>query len=87
MVAVMSNDVEALVEPVVCAFTEVDVDAVTGVDEVVAEAALEAGVEIVAEGLVDGPVPTGTFWRYCRGRRAFSISVAFDEMARRRRDT
>lgn len=85
MVAVVSDDVEALVEVVVCAFTEEGVDAALGVDEVVVAAALDAGVEVVAEVLVEAPVPTGT-WRYCRGRRAFSISVAFDVTARRRRN-
>lgn len=52
----------ATVKAVVCAFADDGVDTEVKVSDVVAEAAID-GADVVAEGLGEAPVPTGTFWR------------------------
>lgn len=53
---------EVIVETVDCAFADDAGDTVLGTMDVVGGTATEVA-DVVAEGLAEAPVPTGTFWR------------------------
>lgn len=57
---------EVAVDVVTSASSDVGVDAGLAVLDGVTEAGVEVA-DVVAEGLVETPVPTGTFWRYTKG--------------------
>ena len=88
-VDVPSLEEDMVVETIVCAFTDEVVEPAFAVVEV-GDATVEevgVGVEETAEVIGEAAVPTGTFCRYCRGRRASSMFRADDNRAERRSST
>ena len=73
-------------ESVLCVFSDEDSGVKVGAFEAVNEGATAAGEDVVVIGLVATEVTVGTlFWRYSRGCRAFSMSVALEKMAKKSR--
>ena len=75
-------------ESVVCVLSDDESDVAVGVVEVVIVAVTKAGVGVVKIGFAPPAVTVGTlFWRYSRGCKAFSMSVASERTAKMRKKT
>lgn len=73
-------------ESVACVLSDDESDVAVGVIEAVIVAATETGVGVVKIVLAPPAVTVGTlFWRYSRGCKAFSMSVASDRTVKRRK--